>query len=517
MSSFQEDLERARWDIAFFAERFLGIKIHPGQKRFADIVSARDSKRWWVAAYLTICLSAGNRAGKTMILAIVILHSCLYKVGTKPPSDEDHAKVWQTRPYLWFHFAIQQEVSELAYTEIVTILQGIHRAQGPGGCPLANEIPDVASWEKKYNGDYRWIVLNPILGGAEIHFRTTAEKALGSLGRDMNGLSMDECGFQGNLSWTVNNVFHLRRLGTGGQMLLVSTPEEGLTEFSDLWYLGDPDSPDQQARKMSLRMSSRENIGYGLHQEEFDALTADMDEAHIAQNIDGYFIQGRTAYFNHLSVDAAFVDELPELAPAKDKHSYVQGVDPALRHDSTWSVVLDVLAEDRVVGVCAEYIRGKQTTPAIVGIAMDAHNAYDVNRSGLRSHCSTAIDATGFGGKLFKEALEVEIESVRAVEFGGSIQKKRKLLGDLRTMLDSGRLKMPRSGAWLKGRRQLLGYKIDDRALEQDFVMALAVAISEVRRSPADAQDSVPFDFYSTSLEDDGKFEFDWRRPARTA
>ena len=517
MSDFNEDLARGRYDIPFFAERFLNVKMHPGQVRFADAVSARHKGRPWVAAYLTVCVSAGNRAGKTLALAIVIFHSCFYKIGLKPPADEDRAKVWQSTPYLAFHFAIQQEVSELVFTEIVTLLQGINRAQEGGGCPLTKDVPDVAVYDKKYNGDYRWIVFNALFGGAEIHFRTTAEKALGSLGRDMNLISFDECGFQSNLIWIVNNVLHLRRLGTGGQLLLVSTPEEGLTEFSDVWYLGDPDSPDQQPRKMSLRISSRDNIGYGLHQEEFDALVADMSPTHIAQNIEGYFIQGRTAYFSHLSVDAAFVDELPELQPAINKHSYVQGVDPALRHDSTWSIVLDVTNPDAIIGVRATRIRGKQTTPAIVGLAMDAHNAYAVNRTGVRSYCQTAIDATGFGGKLFKEALEVEIESVRSIEFGGSIQKKRKLLGDLRTTLDSGKLKMPRSGIWLQVRRQLLGYKVDDRAIEQDAVAALMCCVAEAQRMPSEASDSVPFDFYSTPPEDDGRFEFDWRRPARRA
>ena len=64
--SFQEDPARGRYDIPFFTERFLGIKLHPGQVRFAEAVAARDAKRPWVAAYLTICVSAGNRAGKTL-------------------------------------------------------------------------------------------------------------------------------------------------------------------------------------------------------------------------------------------------------------------------------------------------------------------------------------------------------------------------------------------------------------------------------------------------------------------
>jgi hypothetical protein len=228
--------------------------------------------------------------------------------------------------------------------------------------------------------------------------------------------------------------------------------------------------------------------------------------AHIDQNIDGFFIQGRNAYFNAGTVDACFIDDLPERQLAENMHAYAQGVDPALRHDSTWSLVFDVILDSETgepwaTGVRADQMHGKQTTEGIVTLAAEAHWAYEVERPeregqpGVRAHCATAIDATGFGGHMFKEALEQVIPTVRAVEFGGNAQKKRKLLGDLRTMIDSGRLKMPRTGIWLKVRRQLLGYKLDDRAIEQDAVMALAVAVAQMKRVDSDAWKPVKWDW----------------------
>jgi len=463
----------------------------------------RTKSRWWVALYLTLAIAAGNRAGKTLAVAVIIIHACLYKMGLKPPESEKQARAWIRHPYLWFHFAIAQEIADLVFIEIRMLLSGTHPAQQGRGCPLAEQVPDIAKWDVKYNGDYRWVVFNEDVGGAEVHFRTTGERALGSLGRDMHGISFDEAGFEPNLEFIVDQVLQLRRLGTGGQLLLISTPTEGLTAFADLWYLGDPDAPDRRPRKFSMRMSTRDNIGYGLDQDMFDSLVDDMDPQLVAQNIDGYFIQGRTAYFNAMSADRQFTDELPEHQPAQRGGAYVQGVDPALRHDSTWSIIGKIghNAEGLVTIDCvrASRVRGKQTTDAIVGLAVDGHNAYDVNREGFRSRCQTALDATGFGGKMFKEALEKEIPGVRAIEFGGSLQKKRKLLGDLRTMLDSGRLRLPRVGIWLQVRRQVLGYKLDDRAIEQDAVMALACLVAEARRTPDDAEDSVAFDAFSLS------------------
>ncbi len=71
---------------------------------------------------------------------------------------------------------------------------------------------------------------------------------------------------------------------------------------------------------------------------------------------------------------------------------------------------------------------------------------------------------------------------------------KRKLLGELRTWIDSGRLILPATGVWVSVRRQLLGYKEQDRGIEQDAVMALVCAIHLVRRTPANGMQNVPFD-----------------------
>lgn len=522
MSSWQDDLARGRWDVEFFARRFLGVRLHPGQVHMARNYLKRN-KTGWRALYLWLIISAGNRAGKTMGLAVIIIHACVYKMGLQPPRDATEAGLerWRKLPFLWFHFAVQQEIAELVFTEIVNLLTGSHPAQVDGTCPLAEELggaTNVATWDKKYNGDYRWIVFNPLLGGAELHFRTTGEKAIGSLGRDMNGISFDEVGFEKNLGFILNEVLHLRRAGTGGPLILISTPSEDIgPDFADLWYTGDPTSPDRKPARISMRMSSRDNIGFGLDADVFEQMVYDMPPELVPQNIDGYFIQGRSSYFNAEAVRAIFVPWLPEVSPPRRRHVYVQGCDPALRLDSAWSIVFDVMTQPMtglplVAGVRAERTRGKLTTPQLVALAAVPHGAYD-NR-GVGSRCSTAIDATGFGGKMFKEALEDQIGAVRSIEFGGSTQRKRKLLGNLRTLIDEGRLFLPDTGIWLQVRRQLLGYKIDDRAIEQDAVMALAVAVAEVVRVAGATDEAMAFDFHSTG-EDEVPVN-DGRRWSRT-
>ena len=483
-----------------FSRERLGINMHVGQLAFAGVVLARDDAHLFAAKYLTLLLAAGNRAGKTALLAILIIYCCLDKTNRPKPSpgDEGGAIRWLRNEYHWYHFGIAQEVADLVYNDMVRILSGVHEGQGDRGCPLTAAGP-VAEWDLKEYGDYRWVRFLPEWGGAQVHFRTTGEKALGSLGKDMHGVSFDEAGIERNLPFLVREVFNLRRLGTGGQMLMVSTPSEDLgSDFADHWEFGNLENPKRLSNWRSMRMSSRDNVGYGLPQEMFDRLIADMDERTIRQNIDGEFLQSSAAYFNGSNIEDCFIGELPERIPPLRGGIYLQGVDPAKAQDSAWAIVLR-LVENRenpgapfLVGVSARQRKGQKSTDDVVAMVYDGYEAY--GRDG--STCYTATDATGFGGKMFREALDASVPNVTNVEFGGTIQRKRMLLGDLRTLIDEGRLLLPKDGAWAQVRKQLLAYKQDDRKIEQDAVMALVCAVFLLRRTPIGGRMSTEFALY---------------------
>jgi hypothetical protein len=493
----QDELIAAR-KLRKFTKQRLGIDLHVGQLAFGGLVLARDRKHLDRAKYMTLLLASGNRAGKTALMAILVIYCCIDKTNRSKPLTEADAVRWLHAEYHWYHFGIAQEVADLVFSDIVRILNGTHEGQQGNGCPMAAAGP-VATWDVKEYGDYRWVKFVPEWGGAQVHFRTTGEKALGSLGKDMHGLSFDEAGIERNLNFLIKEVFNLRRLGTGGQLLMVSTPSEDLgSDFADNWDLGDPANPRALPSWRSLRMSTRDNIGYGLDSEMFERLVADMDPRTIRQNIEGEFLQAKAAYFNGANVEDCFILGMPEEAnPVKDG-IYLQGVDPAKSADSAWSLVLQIVANpddpDRpfLVGVHAEQKRGQKSTAALVSLVADAYNMY--RDPALRSVCYTAIDATGFGGKMFREALDGVVPNITNVEFGGTIQKKRMLLGDVRTIIDEGRLLLPREGVWLQVRKQLLGYRLEDRKIEQDAVMALCCAVYLVRRTPIDGMLSVPFD-----------------------
>ena len=510
-----DDLASTRYDIPGFA-RLLGIEPHPGQERIWHEMMMRDQtefRPYW----LTTAISAGNRAGKTLMVAIAVLHHCVFKMGLRPPDPFDDLELdrFNRLPYDWYHFGIQQEIGELLYHAIVQLLTGTHDAQRKHGCPLTESFGPIADFDRKERGEYRWIVIDPVMGGAQIHFRTTAERGVGSLGKDMNGISFDECGFERNLSFIVNEVLHNRRLSTGGPLWLISTPSEGFTEFADEWKRGDPDNPLREPDRISFRMSARDNIGYGIDQAIFDRLVRGIPPHLIPQNIDGYFIQGRQAFFNAKAVDAMFRKALPEEAPREPAHRYVQGVDPAATYDATWSIVIDATVDGRAAGVKATRRAGKQKVVDVAAMVVGTHRAY----TGDGATCETAVDTTGMGGKVFKELLG-DLHPMRSVEFGGTKARKQKMLTDLKGLIEQGRLQFPRSGVWLDLRKQLLAYILDDRRIEQDAVMALAVAVKQVMRQMANAQDSAPFDFFVEPTDEAGvpvlgsrrKTKEDWKK-----
>jgi hypothetical protein len=492
-TTYAADMMRARWDVDFFCERFLGFTAHGGQSRLFKAYITRDESRW-MPRYLTLAIAAGNRAGKTLGLAVCVLHSVIFKMGKEPPNPLDIRALerWLALGYEWYHFGIHSEVSELVYYEITKLLAGTHEAQHRG-CPLAETLGEsVADWSRKYRGEYLMIKMHPLLGGGTIHFRTTGERAIGSLGKDMDGESYDECAFDPNFDFVVDEVLHMRRMSTGGQLILIGTMTEGLTAFADKWQEGNPDNPEKKIDSISLRISTRENIGFGIDKRMFDRLLSSMPPYLVPQNIDGFAIESREAFFGSQSVEAMFNHDLPAAVPAHRGHRYVQGVDPALTYDSTWSIVLDISGGLHWDGVWVDRLTGRQTSQVVAGLALHVHNAYSDPTQ--RITCHTGVDATGFGGKMFRDLLPIP---VKMVEFGGTRQKKLMLLNQLKKVIEEGRLRLPKSGKWLGVRRQLLGYKLDDRKIEQDAVMCLAVAVDVAKRNPGAAAENVPFDYFS--------------------
>jgi hypothetical protein len=499
-----EEFQRGRWDFKRWCWVYFGVLINPGQDRMGDLYLRRTDSRWR-AFFLWLMIAAGNRAGKTLGLALIIAHSCTYRMGLQPPDDiTDAAQVehWGHIPYHWWHFAVEQGPAEQLFNELALLWGGVHPAQ-KHGCPWSDQVggadkivtltdTGLGPWctGAKERGEYVWIRFAPEFGGAEIHFRSTKAKALSSIGQNMHGVSFDEAGLESNLNWLISEVLHARRLGTGGQFILISTPSiETSVDFQDLWATGDPEDPFRERYRASMRMSSRENIGYGLDEETFDRMIEGQSEDWIAQNIDGKFIQAALAWFHTQSVDAIFNPNLPVEEAPQPGAVYIHALDPGLK-DKCWSMVVKVLPSGKAIGVSLTRQSGKQTARGIVLLGKRDHHKY---AQGGKSWIETGVDTTALGGHMFRDLLEDDDENypgipVRTVEFGGVSQVKRKMLSDARTAIEDMRIEFPTGGYWPEVRKQLRNYKLLDRKIEQDLVMEVSIVVKLLRAAPTQSE-----------------------------
>jgi hypothetical protein len=488
------DLARGRNDIAFFAERWLGVRGNPGQVRWWEACAERDDTGYR-PRYITTVVSAGNRAGKTLAMAVVCLHHALYKLGLASPdaSDPQSYKRWSDTPYEWYHVGIQQETAELVFREIETLLGGSHPAQKGRGCAIIKELGKVIDTQKRYRGEYAWVKFNPVVGGASIHFRTTQDRAKALLGKDMNGISFDEAAFEPHLLMIYQEVLNLRRLSTGGPLHFIGTPSEGINDYAELWEKGNLENPARDEKFISFRLSTRDNIGYGLTQENFDDVVRQQAEYLIPQNIDGYFIEARDAFFWSQSVLALYKVLEDDVKPVRN-HRYIQGVDPGISHDATWAITLDLTERNKIRGVRIRKRGGKQSISAVVNMVREGHLLYSQDGA----FCTTIVDSTGLGGRLFQQEFSM-IRPLRGFDFGGTKAKKVELLNDLKAVIDKGQLELPMGGPWDELRRQLLIYKLDDKKLEQDAVMALAIAVRHALRNPEKGVENPSFTYFGAS------------------
>jgi hypothetical protein len=500
-SAFHRAWLRGRTDVPFWSEYFLGIRLNPKQRYFARAATLLDPDGWHILLR-NIVVSAGNRAGKTLALAVVILHHCFYKTGLRPADQNDRKSIdrWNRAPYNWFHLSHRQPVARHVYRELCLIAAGDHPAQVDKetgisrGCPLTAMFPGILETDAVEDKLYEWIKIAPAFGGAQLHFRNTDEKAKAILGLDMNGISEDEAASEPYLDDVHSNVLEARRGTTGGPIYSISTPDFNDFQFPDLWESGNPEAEERAAKTLSIRMSTRDNVDYGMTQHELDDLMAGKPAWWIDQHIDGKFVQAQDAYFDASAVMAAFIHGMPEEQEVKKGHPYVQGCDVGVAKDPSCTIILDTKGEV-LIGVRISELPSPAATAAVVNLARAGSLLYG---QGQACRCATILDASGMGGMMFLEEFQRAVFPTYAFSFSGRADKKIDLLGDLKTMLDNRRLRLPYGGVlWTKLRRQLLGYRLKDDKIAQDLVMTLALAVYHALRNGGDIAETNELDYWT--------------------
>lgn len=448
-----------------WCEELLGIRLNPAQKRVARVIRGAGSSRERAWGFQTLVVVAANQIGKTVIQACIILWALNYKIGY---SDRD-PKAWLANQYLWIHLGPVQQQAYHALKDAQQLIEGTHPAQhNPKPLTALFSNVKIANY---YEGIRCW-------NGAEAMFRTAENGGEAVLGYIASGISVDEAAFVRGLTAEVNEVLRMRLISTGGPIMLFSTPN-GMNDFFD--FADNIQSVNHEIGKMTwLNGASAlvwavidDNIGYGLTKAAAERMESELHSSTREQQLRGSFLEPQEAFFvPQSSVINAFKKGLPDEVRPIAGHLYATFWDPSLASDPTAVVVLDVTYKPWV-GVYFRWYERPMDITALTGAIFqlhgDYHNFTDGNRLATASHGVTGFDATSMGGAAVKQLL-ADLHPKRPINFGGNATKTPSLT-NLRDLLTKGDIELP--GSWLRLRQEMLNYKLKDKSLKQDCVMAL--------------------------------------------
>lgn len=456
----QEAVKRGREDIVLFATVFLNRKPHSGiADRFYEINGQRrqylGQAGWLRMSNRKInCLATSNRWGKSTVSAIKHLWHAFYKIGWHGPVAQ-----FASHSYFTLNCAPETDLTTAVYKEILDIRQDPK-------CLIADAFQpvNIDNYFKGFRFD----------NNAEIHFRTTHDKAKGLHGKPYYFISFDECDRENYMDEVVTEVLLPRTMDTGGRIDLISTPA-GVQTFKDYFDRGF--LPEFQGDFYSQAGIIEENCtdhgGYLSPDdiEEIRRTIAATNPRIVDQVMSGAFVEAPDAVFHHDTIRKLFDEAMPQAFPAVQGRAYVAGWDLGITADPTIGFVLDVTEKPfRVV----RYVYMLDEPPELIYQRIrEIHSTYGIKPS------MTIIDAAGMGGQMFLKELAGDVRPTEWVTGRKKGMDKVGLVTGLMRGVDTGELVCPLIP---KFRDELYRYRWKDDKLKNDHIMSLAMAYWQARR-----------------------------------
>lgn len=480
-------------DPIYFAEEVLGVRLNPAQKRWFRL--ARAAPNGWQWLYRRVAHVAANQIGKTVGLAILILWASNYKIGIRKGNWD----FWFSSPYKWFHLAPTHPQALHVYRDLQQLVNGTHPAQFDKETGKRRKFlwPEGFAKEVKFDAQYPGFKL---WNGAEIQFRTSADKAAALQGYVAHGISIDEAAFEDHLHFVLDQAIKLRLISTGGPLWLVSTPN-GINDYYEvitaMQQAGNNTFHERvweaPQKKWALVWSHiSDNIGYGLTQEDVDFMEEDVDPATKEQQLRGAFLTPRDSFFVPAdNILKSWVKGLKQRELPQNNHRYVIFWDPSVSGagDPTVCIIIDVTKKPWR-GV---WFNRWETPMRANDLLQEMHRIHAlwntaVGNVGFRPRAITGYDATSMGGVILTQQL-ANMTPKRPFNFGGG-KAKINALTNMRAALSRHDVWFPED--WLRLQRETLTYRLDDKKLVQDCVMAAAGALQIAARGFSGAP-SKPF------------------------
>jgi len=457
----------AAQDPVVFTDTLLPVKT---MSRVDGVLKKHEGQRKWMReAFAPInVLVPGNRFGKSTVTAMRHLWFAFTRFMPRGSHMGSHV------PYQTISLAYSSEQAKIVFGMIRAIVSSELFS------PFVKDIKE---------SPYPKITL---FNDSIIHVRSAHDGGKYVDGFEYRYMSLDEAGYIDDLKGLVNGVL-IMRLAGGGILDMLGTPK-GISSNGLYWYASRALS--SAPRYYGMRGSIYDNPF--LPEADIrmrDRLIAASDPKMRQQVIYGDFVDYSGLAFSHDSRENMFRRGMPVHEDPLEDHKYVQAWDLGRQTDFTVGFTLDITVEPwRSV----DFQRlNKVPWESIYTLIKDKAVEYDVDYP--------RIDATGPQGDVIEEELYKRERPVDAFRMSSSA-KKLDLINTLQTVMDWER-KQVRVEPWTdeNGFEQTIPimeepdpqtdmwgllrvppipvvidefgvYRLDDRKLQQDTVIALAMA-----------------------------------------
>lgn len=477
-------------DIIFFSEEVLGVRVNWAQRRWYKLVARSKGWRWF---YRKVIHRAANQVGKTLGLAIADLWAAHNKMGIP---HEDPAFLYGS-PYIVLHLGPDFQTSrKMLNADLVPMLEGRHPAQFDKETKTFRpcKYPKEAWTRVNFDGEYPGIKL---WNGSEIHFRTMDDRAKGVSQMVVNVISVDEAGLEEHLQETEDVTLKMRLVANNGPVWYVGTPD-GPNDFAEMiWDMENHGTETENRvwedfdRKEALCWSIfQDNVGYGVTQEEADFQEATQDPATKEAKLRGAILFPSKAFFvPGPNILRAWVPGLRSREQPLPGHRYVIFWDVSIQSDPTVEIVLDVTRKPWRGVKFRRWVKPMGVQDLIDEMERE-HWFWNSEGTPLVPAVRTGYDSTAMGGAMFNDLLK-GIKPKIGMNLGGSARVKTQALADLRASMSRLEIVWPED--WLTLKKEIMGYRLEDKHLRQDCVMTATGALW-VARMGASNMKKRPFD-----------------------
>ena len=422
-----EDWRRGLLDASYFAERFLGVRLHRGQRRWLDRSTAREN-----------LLVTGNRWGKSFVTAVKLIRNALYRIR---PLRFD-----QSGRYRAVVASITQSQANIVFGQVVRLIR-----QSETVAPLLGSLVWTPFPKLEFGN------------GATIEARSTQNRGEHLLGNDYDLFVFDEVAFETAPEYVVEEVILMRLADREGRLDLVSTPNG-----KNWFYLRARDIESGKRPGYFQSGDSRDNPH--VSKRYLDERVRYFTDARLKQNIMGQFVDAGGEILRGSYVDAA-LERGGAKTPVEGETVYFSGWDLARKKTAT-------------VGVTISLHQGCARVVALERFRMFDWNVVieKIKERQVKYPGRLIVDATGLGDVVVEQLKAYRPE---AVIFTPST--KAELLTNVelmhaRGMVGYDRWELPDGpGRTWSLEDELRAARWDDNN-ECDALMALALALWPLRR-----------------------------------